>query len=182
MIQNEISMPAKAGIHGLLWIPAFAGMLLLGNVGSVKAQPIESTIPPECRLLPEHKADAGVAYQPGVDVQGKSVVPADINSPMASTFANQTIVVPLTVDLADRLQGQNIEGLQLEGNLGYLEIHPDGRVSHNGQDWTSQVYVLCGNPLVSGDGQAGADVINSPAQQPETTQENHEQPSPAEIQ
>ncbi len=157
-------------------------VFLLMGMAPALAQPIESSIPPECRLLPEHKADANVAYQPGVDVHGKAVVPADINSPAGSSLANQTIVVPLTVDLADRLHGQNIQGLQLDGNLGYLEIHPDGRVSHNGQDWTSQVYVLCGKSPVSGDGQADADVINSPAQQPETTQESHEQPSPAEIQ
>lgn len=157
-----------------------AFVYLLGLIVAVPAfaQPIESNVPPECRLLPEHKADAGVAYQPGVDVHGKSVVPADLNSPLASSIASQTIVVPLTVDLADRLQGQTIDGLKLEGNLGYLEIHPDGRVSHNGEDWTSQVYVLCGKPPVSGDGQPPADVINSPANQTEAIQDQNEQSSP----
>lgn len=135
----------------------------------------ESAVPPECRLLPEHKADVGVAYQSGVDVHGKSVAPADLNA-SPSNFTQETIVVPLTVNLAERLQGLNIQGLQLEGNLGYLEIHPDGRVSHNGQDWTSQVHVLCGKMAVSSGGQDAADVINSPASQTETKQDAHEQP------
>lgn len=134
----------------------------------------ENAIPPECRLLPEHKPDVGVAYQPGIDVNGKAIVPADINAP-ASDIGKETIVVPLTVNLAERLQNQNIEGLQLEGNLGYLEIHPDGRVSRNGQDWTSQVHVLCGKTAVSGGGQDPANVINSPATQTETKQDTHEQ-------
>src|SRR5690606_26258815 len=80
------------------------------------------TVPPECRILPEHRPAPDVAYQPGVDVQGKPVVPADVNQ-VPFDAAGQTIVVPLTVDLAERLQGQQTDGLQLEGNLGYLEIH-----------------------------------------------------------
>lgn len=115
-------------------------------------------VPPECRLLPEHRPSPDVAYQSGVDTKGKSVVPADINAAPID-IANQTIVVPLTIDLAERMRGQPAEGLQLEGNLGYLEIQPDGRVSHNGQDWTSQVYVLCGKQGVMPDGQSSEDVI-----------------------
>lgn len=140
----------------------------------VSAQEIESHIPPECRLLPDHKPNADVSYKPGVDVKGKSVVPADLNG-TATPLARETIVVPLTINLADRMQGMNIPGMKMEGNLGYLEIHPDGRVSHNGQDWTSQVYVLCGKTAISGGGQEAADVINSPTNHTETMQEHHEQ-------
>lgn len=146
------------------------------------AQPIESAIPPECRLLPEHKPNADVAYQPGVDVKGRNVVPADINAPV-TPIGRETIVVPLTVDLVERMQGLNIPGMKMEGSLGYLEIHPDGRVSHNGQDWTSQVYVLCGKSAVSSGGQEAANVINSPTNHTETMQDQNEQASTAaEIQ
>ncbi len=103
----------------------------------------EEGIPPECRILPEHKAANDVTYQPGIDVRGKAVVPADINAdPMG--ISTQTIVVPLTVDLAKRLQNQNIKGLEMEGTLGFLEIAPSGRITYNGQDLTSQVHALCG--------------------------------------
>ena len=103
----------------------------------------QTNIPPECRVLPEHKASNDVAYKAGVDVHGKPVVPADVNAdPMG--FSGQTIVVPLTIDLAKRLQNQNIPGINMEGTLGFLEVAPDGRVTYNGQDLTSQVHVLCG--------------------------------------
>jgi hypothetical protein len=108
---------------------------------SVPAFAAEVQLPPECRVLPEHKAAADVNYQPGVDVHGKAVVPADVNSnPMGM---NQTIVVPLTIDLAQRLQGMNVQGLNLETTLGFLEFSPDGRVTYDGQDLTTQVHVLC---------------------------------------
>lgn len=99
-------------------------------------------IPPECRILPEHKLDTGVNYKPGVDVHGKPVVPADINA--APIAVPETMVVPLTIDLAQRLQGMNIPGLQMDSTLGFLEIRQDGRVTYNDKDITSQVYVLCG--------------------------------------
>lgn len=139
-------------------------ILLFSPIAS--AQDIVSEIPPECRLLPDHKPSADVAYKPGVDVHGKSVVPADIN---ATPFeeATQNIVVPLTVDLARRLQNNNVDGLKLEGNLGYLEIGGDGRITYNGQDWTSQVYVLCGKQPISANGQTNQDVIKyEPVEKP----------------
>lgn len=135
----------------------------------------ESMVPPECRLLPDHKPDSGTAYQPGVDVHGKAVVPADINA-VPSGFAGETVIVPITVNLVKRINSVDIPGLKLEGNLGYLEIHPDGRVSHNGQDWTSQVHVLCGKSPVTDNGQGAGDVISSPTIDGQTTtkQDSHE--------
>lgn len=115
----------------LFWTPAVS-----------LAQQEAEVIAPECRLLPDHKAAADVEYKPGVDIHGKAVVPADINAgPMGDA---QTIVVPLTVDLAERLQGLNVPGLAMESTLGFLEISPEGRVNYNGRDLTPQVYVLCG--------------------------------------
>lgn len=114
-------------------------LCLLASAGAMA----QEGLPPECRILPEHKAANDVTYQPGVDVRGKAVVPADINAdPMG--ISAQTIIVPLTVDLAKRLQNQNIAGLEMEGTLGFLEIASSGRVTYNGQDLTSQVHALCG--------------------------------------
>lgn len=126
------------------------------------------SVPPECRVLPDHKPSHDVEYRPGVDVHGKAVVPADINAPL-SGLAGRPVVVPLTVDLAQRLQGVSRPDIGMEGTLGFLEIYPDGRVTYDGQDLTSQVHVLCGKkPPESGssaavepDRQIGPDIIES---------------------
>ena len=124
-------------------------------------------LPPECRILPDHKAANDVTYQPGVDVHGKAVVPADINAPPTG-LGKETVIVPLTVDLAKRLHN-HVQGLELEGTLGYLEIAPSGRVTYNGQDLTSQVHALCGEkpqeaappPVSEPNRQTAPDVIES---------------------
>lgn len=139
--------------------------LLLFFPLSVRAE----DLPPECRLLPAHVANNDVTYQPGVDVHGNKVVPADLN---ASSFAFPDVVtVPLGIDLAQRLQGLNIQGLQMESPMGILEIHRNGRVVYNGQDWTPQVYAVCGQvppdiaPAGGLDGQAAEDAIKSPSEE-----------------
>lgn len=135
---------------------------LFSLVTPAHAETIE--VPPECRVLPEHRAAADVAYKPGVDVKGKAVVPADVNASPLGT--DQTIVVPLTIDLAQRLQGMNVPGLNMETTLGFLEFSPDGRVIYNGQDLTSQVHVLCGESIApavpAADGQNPPDGLKSP--------------------
>lgn len=112
----------------------FFAVIILWS-GSVWAA---ESVPPECRVLPDHKPSADLAYQAGVDVNGKPVVPADLNA-APSIGTDQTLVVPLTIDLA-----KQIEGLDLKGTPGFLEIGPDGKVTYNGQDLTSQIHVLCG--------------------------------------
>lgn len=100
-------------------------------------------LPPECRLLKDHKPRGDVAYRAGVDARGKLVVPADLNASPVGLAAGQTLVVPLSVDLAKRLQGTGGAGLDMTGTLGFVEIAPDGSVLYNGQDLTGQVHVLC---------------------------------------
>lgn len=96
---------------------------------------------PECRMLTEHRPEADVAFKPGEDAKGKKVVPADINaSPIGQ---EDPIVIPLTVDLAQRLGNQGVTGLQLETTTGFLEVSKNGRVTYNGQDITSQTYAVC---------------------------------------
>jgi hypothetical protein len=83
-------------------------------------------------------------------------------------LAEQTIVVPLTIDLAKRLN-HHTKGLNLEATPGFLEIAPSGRVTYNGQDLTSQVHAVCaGNPqeivppaVAAPDRQTAPDVIES---------------------
>ncbi len=102
-------------------------------------------LPPECKILPVHVSEKMSAdYVPGVDVKGRPVTPADVN---AQPFHDlDRVVIPLSVDLAERLD-TDIEGLELDADLGTLEIYQSGRVVYNGQDWTSQVYTICGEQV-----------------------------------
>ncbi len=102
------------------------------------------TLPPECRFIKKHKVAADVAYVPGVDVSGNAVVPADINA--APIQLPEVIRVPLTVDLIERVRNYSgqFTGVQAEADLGLLEIHRDGRVFFNGQDWSADIYAACG--------------------------------------
>lgn len=121
-----------------------------------------SEAPPECRLLSTHKAAVDVNFQPGVDVRGKAVMPADLNA--APIPVPDVITVPLSIDLSRRLQNANVAGLELDAPMGLLEFHKSGRVVYDGKDLTSQVYALCGvaAPEVP-DGQPPADAIKSDA-------------------
>lgn len=122
----------------------------------------QETIPPECRILEQHKPSADVNYQPGVDVHGKPVVPADINAapPMA---VDGPIVIPLSIDMAQRLQGQNIEGLDMTSTLGFIEVRPGGRVAYNGRDLTDQIQILCDqkpqDTAIPANGQTPSDAV-----------------------
>ena len=87
----------------------------------------------------------GVAFQPGVDVHGKPVVPADMDSSLHGEITPPDILeIPLTVDLAERL-GITVPGLQMDAPIGLLKIHKDGHVDFNGQ-------------LVAGTGVSGKDI------------------------
>lgn len=123
----------------------------------------QDIVPPECRILEQYQTSGGADYRPGVDVRGKPVVPADINAAPPMGLDGQTIVVPLSIDMAERLQGQNIQGLDMASTLGFIEVGPNGRVIYNGQDLTSEIHVLCDdNPqetAVPADGQMPPDTV-----------------------
>lgn len=80
------------------------------------------------------------SYQGGVSVDGKAVAPADVPAP-----AMPTVRIPLTVDLAQRMNEILPEGMKLETQTGMVEIHNGGRVLFNGKDMTGPANVLCSN-------------------------------------
>jgi len=132
-------------------------ILLLMTVPPAFAQ---SSDDPTCKFIASHTPAADVSYHAGVDVHGKPVVPADLNA--APAMLPETIVVPLTIDLAQRLENQGIKGLTLDGNAGYLEIDPkSGMVRWNDQDITPAMTALCGQKSAPSDGQEGVNVIKS---------------------
>ena len=123
-----------------MWVALLAlAMMMMG--GGVFAQ---ENLPAACKLLSDQH---NVVYQPGVDVDGNAVVPADINAaPMGGVL--DVVKVPLEFDLAQRISGLNIDGVRQGFNsdsssLGMIEIHQTGKVIYNGQDITRPMMNIC---------------------------------------
>lgn len=95
-----------------------------------------------CRILERQGTVKGAAYEPGVDVRGKPVVPADVGGVSAFGLPD-VITIPLDVSLQNRLRSLEEFGFDADTNLGVAEIYPDGKVSINGQDVSSQTGILC---------------------------------------
>lgn len=129
-----------------------------------------------CKLLPKHTPENSVAYQPGVDVYGNPVTPADLNAAPMGDVLN-VVKVPLDVNLAQNVVALSGTGLQLEAPLGMLDVYQDGRILYNGQDWTAPVLALCGRSHKK----VTVDVIEVPvaAPEPEPTPQMVEPEPPA---
>ena len=92
----------------------------------------------DCSQLVRHVASNDATYQPGVDVNGNSVTPADLNG-SGQIPAPDAITFPLTLDLADRLgipPGGNADFLA-RPVIGDVVVTSDGRVYFNGIPLTS---------------------------------------------
>ncbi len=98
----------------------------------------------DCRLLTRHLPSADVAYQPGVDVRGKPVAPADLgaNDPSGAkgVILPQAVVIPIEVDLFDRF-GIPAGGVNFEADAFIGEVTVDlgtGEAYFNGQPLQSE--------------------------------------------
>ena len=91
-----------------------------------------------CDVLEGQK---GAAYVPGVDIKGKPVVAADLESDFNKEIF--PIEIPVEVDLVDRSNLDVVEGLDLEPIIANLTIHEDGRVMYGEQEFTNETQALC---------------------------------------
>lgn len=96
-----------------------------------------------CKLRAQHVVTDDVAYRAGVDVHGKAVIPADLT--YAPSVVPEIIRIPLTVDVAEKI-GIQQAGVEMKSELGMIEIHRNGHVTYNGQDYSAQTAVVCGDP------------------------------------
>lgn len=106
-----------------------------------------------CQALVKHVPDADVAYQPGIDVHGRAVVPADLDGGNTLTLPDE-IKIPLTVDLMSflNLDQSALPASAMKRNdvqLGTLTLKGD-QVHYNGQPLTNaqqdNLAVLCLKP------------------------------------
>lgn len=87
-----------------------------------------------CRRLIEHHPASDTAYQPGVDVYGREVAPADLEGAPRLQMP-ETITVELTPELRQWLPNPDPPYDKLEGariNLGIIQLAGD-MVTFNGQ-------------------------------------------------
>lgn len=85
-------------------------------------------------------------YQPGVDVNGNAVAPADISAPAIAM--PDYIEVPMTIDLAKKM-GSLPTGAEMPMPVANIKLYKDGRVEYNGQDMTSNAVSMCAGTAVS---------------------------------
>ena len=117
---------------------AIAMLYLIGATAAAAAPTTVQISEQDCSQLARHVAVDDTTYQPGIDVNGNAVTPADLNG-SAQIPAPDAIIIPLTLDLASRL------GIPPGGNADYLArpvigdvvVARDGRVTFNGTPLTS---------------------------------------------
>jgi hypothetical protein len=113
------------------WVWASAIGILLSGIGAVTAAEVEDSCVRAVRALSTDGAD----YQPGTDVYGRSVVPADVQ-PTLRVDPPQVIEFPIDLDLAKRM-GFNAAGAY-EGKATMARVRIEGRrITVNGQEVAS---------------------------------------------
>ncbi|WP_193370557.1 hypothetical protein [Pelagibius marinus] len=93
----------------------------------------------DCARLALHYPAPDVAYQPGRDVRGKKVVPADLDGGNGLVLPEE-VVIPIEVDLFDRY-GIPANGINYKGDIFIGEVVVDvatGRAIFNGQPLQSE--------------------------------------------
>ena len=86
----------------------------------------------ECQRAVRIPGQPGAEYQPGVDVNGRAVAPADLQ-PSLKIEPPRVIEFPVTMDVAKRI-GFDTRGA-LEANVTVANVRIEGnRVSINGQE------------------------------------------------
>lgn len=95
---------------------------------------------PEYYNTPNLSAD----YVPGVDVHGKAVAPADLNS-SSSPYIKNPVVIPIEVDLAQRFGLILPLGIKLKPTVADLEIYQDGRIKYEGKELKQDIQSVCQN-------------------------------------
>ena len=129
-------------------IGGLCGAMLIVSAATVAAAPPPRSPPPGgasvspdgrvvvsskvCAEVVAHVPDAGVAYRPGVDVNGNPVAPADLPD-SASPIAPDNFPIFLTLDLKKEFRVPNTAKLfKLQEVVGLIAVQGD-QVFFNGQ-------------------------------------------------
>lgn len=90
----------------------------------------------KCRPLSVHVPAPDVAYQPGIDIKGKAVVPADLGS-VPAIVAPDRFTVDIDINLSDRfgIPGDPtfFDPTATVGTLSVRSLHNQPQLEFNGQ-------------------------------------------------
>jgi hypothetical protein len=106
-----------------------ATVLLLASPVALAAPAIDADV---CQWMVTYQPDAagGADYKPGVDVEGRPVVEADINPSPAAVPS--VIRFGLTADMAQQI-GIDTAGFEGAALIGQIEMDMNGHMTFNGQ-------------------------------------------------
>jgi len=106
--------------------PVWAGE---GEAGALRVRITKS----DCLRLVRHEPAPDVEYQPGVDVRGEPVAPADLYGGSRIALP-ETVTIPIEVDLADRFGLPADDSFEGDVQVGTVEVRlEDGYATFNGQ-------------------------------------------------
>ncbi len=115
-----------------------------------------------CQYLTEYQPTADVEYQPGIDVNGNAVVPADIGG--AQIVAAEVIEFNIAVDVAEYIGLPTQPGIENFANVGTIQV-VNNQLFFNGEplktDSEKALLALC---------QTDEDITDEPATGAETTE------------
>ena len=120
------------------------GMVLFTNAGQAMAAVSSPVVDPAlCQSLVKHTPSADVAYQPGVDVNGRPVAPADLPGSGGQIDIPRRIDSPVTLNVAKMLNLDTTQfpynnfGTGTEALIGTFSVEGD-RVTFNGKPLSDQ--------------------------------------------
>lgn len=103
------TLAAAAVLTALAWAEARAGVL--ARITGA-----------DCRYITNHVAEPGVAYEPGIDVHGNAVAPADIDDG-GGLELRRAFTIDIELNIAERLGiPSDSARFRDDANIGVLEV------------------------------------------------------------
>lgn len=116
-------------------------LILLGPVAHAQTM-AKSSLITLCQQRPvDHTTNTGAEYQPGVDVDGNAITPADIGTTLDTGI--YPLRIPLEMYILERFHLDLPEDFITESNVADIMVYEDGHVTYNGQDISAQLEALC---------------------------------------
>jgi hypothetical protein len=147
---GKLRLPPRALLLTALLVLA-PGLPALGQTPGVPQNSYLTLSKSDCDRLARHYPADDVAYQPGRDVRGKPVAPADLDggSNGSGLILPDAVIIPIEVDMFERF-GIPANDANFKGDIFIGEVVVDvasGRATFNGQplesDAEAELAALC---------------------------------------